>query len=530
MNVESFSTQVSSKMANCFCALPQELKTEVLSHLDAVSLICCAMTCTAMYEAFKSSSSLTYTIQLHLDGLKDGGTSLRHSVLIDTLVRRRQAWLALDVKEPLTRRTPPNCDLYELAGGAFAQMSSDHFEISRLPTARNADERTDRRPLNGILAWEFAMDPTQDLIVFFEDDGVPPPTSDTRIIRIHIRTMSSNTIHPRAQQSPLQLTVARKYNDANINSPVLQIAHEVVAIHFHHAGGDARTLVWDWTSSDLILDISKSFDPFLSSSLQYDFGLLDSTYCFATCESDAGSLRLYQLARPHLIHLATLHLPPTAPGIAVRAISSHTSPIEAKPLPDTPFTVDDEHRLHMFTVRYTHGPDVRARTTRYVNLFLHQHALLKYARRARAAGAPLDVPWAEWGAQHTRLELFSSLQNTYWKRYIYGQRAIFKLTSISMAEPLGHPVDVLDFSLGAVLAARGPSSSSDGRHGKLLPSNVLRRKDAPWFLDDVETRLPCVRSALLLKERCKTYMIYADGIVGVETGSEGRLVLHSYLI
>jgi hypothetical protein len=228
--------------------------------------------------------------------------------------------------------------------------------------------------------------------------------------------------------------VAEKYNDANINSPVLQVAHEVVSLHFHHAGGEARTLVWDWTTSDLIMvrsynislsvyftyftqDTSIYFDPFLSS-LQYDFGLLDSTYCFATCESDAGSLRLYQLARPRPVHLATLHLPPTAPGIAVRAISSHTSPIEAEPLPDTPFMVHDEHRLHMFTVRYTHGPDVRARTTRYVNLFLHQRALLKYARRARAAGAPLDVPWAEWGPQHTRLELFSSLQNTYWKRWL----------------------------------------------------------------------------------------------------------------
>jgi hypothetical protein len=33
----------NSKMANCFCALPQELQIEILTNLDAVSLVSCAM-------------------------------------------------------------------------------------------------------------------------------------------------------------------------------------------------------------------------------------------------------------------------------------------------------------------------------------------------------------------------------------------------------------------------------------------------------------------------------------------------------
>ncbi|KAF8192053.1 hypothetical protein BJ912DRAFT_275488 [Pholiota molesta] len=128
-------------MVNHVCGLPQELKIEILANLDAVPLIRCAMTCTAMYEAFKSSSLLAYTIQLYLNGLKDAGTSLSLSVLIESLGRRRQAWLAPEVTGPVARQTQPAC-VYELAGGAFAHMSRDHFEISWLPTARNDTGRT----------------------------------------------------------------------------------------------------------------------------------------------------------------------------------------------------------------------------------------------------------------------------------------------------------------------------------------------------------------------------------------------------
>jgi hypothetical protein len=92
---------------------------------------------------------------------------------------QRLAWLALETKGPLTVRTQPDCDVFELAGGAFATASgaTDHFEIVWLPTASDATKRTIRTPLNrtpldeNLLEGQFTTDPTQDLIVFLEDDG-----------------------------------------------------------------------------------------------------------------------------------------------------------------------------------------------------------------------------------------------------------------------------------------------------------------------------------------------------------------------
>ncbi|KAF8169657.1 hypothetical protein BJ912DRAFT_888365 [Pholiota molesta] len=510
-------------MTNDFCDLPQELHIQILSNLDAVSLILCATTCTTIYDTFKGSSLLAYNIQLHLDGLKDGGISLSHTERIESLGRRRRAWLALETKGPLTVRTQPDCDIFELAGGAFATASgeTDHFEVIWLPTASDASKRTLRRPLNGISVMKLTMDPTQDLIVLLEDDGTPPSTTDTRIIRIHIRAISTNTIHPQAQQSPLQFTVVPKHDHANTYTiAVLQIAYGVVAVHFYYGGGEARALAWDWTTSDLLLDTSTSFD--CPPSLEYEFGLLESTYFLITTEAICGAIQLYKLVRSHAaatqaVHLATLHLPPTSPGVTIRGIVSHAGPIEANPLPHTPFMVHDDHRLHMFTVQYIHPMDSGGRRVHYVNVFLHQHVLLKYARHARAVQEHVDIPWAEWGPSNTRVAFtFPRNYASQWRRCIYGQRALF--AAYTTKPP--YAVDVFDFSLAAVLSAKGildsPSTAAaKGHPGRLLPSSTIRTEDAPLFLDDVETHLPCVRSTLDLKEIRIAYMLYADGIIGV---------------
>jgi hypothetical protein len=176
-------------MANTFCDLPIELQVEILSNLDAVSLIRCAMvslrrfdlwkklnnritqTCTSIYETFQGSSLLAYTIELHRDGLKDAGTSLDYPDLIEALRRRRQDWLSLEMKKPLTHLTQHNCHAFELVGGAYADISEDRFEMRRLPTASNAKAHAFQRSSIGISAANFSMDPTQDLMVILEEGG-----------------------------------------------------------------------------------------------------------------------------------------------------------------------------------------------------------------------------------------------------------------------------------------------------------------------------------------------------------------------
>jgi hypothetical protein len=96
--------------------------------------------------------------------------STSHPDLIDTIVRRRQAWRSLDEREPLTRKTQRG-RAEELAGGAFASMNKDrdHLEIIWLPTAGNTEDRRLQLPMTDITVQELTMDPTQDLLVFLAD-------------------------------------------------------------------------------------------------------------------------------------------------------------------------------------------------------------------------------------------------------------------------------------------------------------------------------------------------------------------------
>ncbi|KAF8192058.1 hypothetical protein BJ912DRAFT_924971 [Pholiota molesta] len=523
-------------MANDFCDLPRELQIEVLSNLDAVSLIHCAMTCTSIYDIFQGSSLLAYTIELHRDGLKDAGTSLNYPDLIAALRRRRKKWLSLKIKEPLTYLTQHNCDVFELVGGAYADTSKDCLEMRWLPNASNVKAKALQRSSIGISAANFTMDPTQDLMVIVEEGDDPHS--------LHIRSISTNSIHPQARQSPLQWT-NHPYpytNVVTLNPVIIQIACNILAIFFHNTKRETQVRIWDWTTSDLILDTAISSDPSLLASID-DFRLLDSTYFLITCRSDFGSIRLYRLVRSHCyeaaaqaIHLVTLHLPPTAPGIYIRGIQSEAGPVEANPLPGEPFSIHDDDRLHLFTVVYNHEVAGQYdRENSILNLFLHQRLFLKYARQVTTDNLALDIPWAEWGPLNTRFT-YTRDQNIFqsWKRYIHGQRAIFPEGEI---EGLYRSVRIVDFSLAAVLFAKGmldmPSYASSSKRkppGKLLLSSTIRTEDVPIFLDDVETHLPCVTSILNLKQTNEFYMIYADGFVGADYHDDNNLRLRIYRI
>ncbi|KAF8169636.1 hypothetical protein BJ912DRAFT_999277, partial [Pholiota molesta] len=520
-------------MANDFCDIPQELQVHILSNLDAVSLIRCAMTCKSIYDVLESSSLLVYTIQLHLDGLKDGGTTIPYPDLIGSLARRRQAWLSPERIEPVTLYTQDDCRAYELAGGAFASTSENRLEILWLPTSNGVKGCTLQEASMGISVRDFTMDPTQDLIILLEDTGTPSITSAHAI---HIRAISSTAIHPLAKQSPLQFTGPFGDLATAINYTVLQIARDIVALYYRNVLLEPRVLIWDWITSELILDSTISFDPFLRR-LEYNFGLLDSTYCFATDPSNVGSIRLYKLDRAHdvtapAIHLATLYLPRTSPGTTILRISSHAGPIEANSVPYGAFIINDDDRLHVFTAIYQHRiGDSDIWRVRPLVLFLHQRVFAQYAHRALTSPCPLDIVWEEWGPLNTMFTCQISCNSSRWIRYIHGQRYVLPASGRNinddahMTNPSRY-VDVLDFSLTAVLSAKGvltklrATPSPNKKPRTPLPSSIISVEDVPFFVDDVETHLPCLISTLDFTQVHEAYMIHDDGIIGLNVRSQ----------
>jgi hypothetical protein len=125
-----------------------------------------------MYETLQITSQLLYIIQLHFEGVKDAGTSTSHSELIAHLQRHREAWLSPNLigeREYIAIDMKYQFEEWELVGGAFADMDSQHFEIVSLPTSSDKETRTPRGAKLGMRMRDFKMDPTRDVIAFLED-------------------------------------------------------------------------------------------------------------------------------------------------------------------------------------------------------------------------------------------------------------------------------------------------------------------------------------------------------------------------
>ncbi|KAF8168754.1 hypothetical protein BJ912DRAFT_1149565 [Pholiota molesta] len=527
----STQNQILSPMMNDFISLPQELHIQILSHLDAISLTQCAMTCKYMYETLQITSQLLCIIQLHFEGVKDAGTSTSHSELIAHLQRHREAWLSPNLigeREYIAIDMKYQFEEWELVGGAFADMDSQHFEIVSLPTSSDKETRTPRGTELGMRMRDFKMDPTRDVIAFLEDYSNPSSPTTPRVFRIHIRTISTNAIHPLARQSPLQIQMPLNDNVYN-RTVVFDLARDIVVLYvctFEQDSARPYIQIWDWTTSDVLVDFFLPFDRSISAR-PYEFGLIDSTYCFITDTFGSGSIRLYKLVRSpsaaHApIHLATLYFPPIADdSVRVLAISAHTIPIASNPLPHVPFLLNDDDRLHVFMLQYVYD----AGSSVLLNMFVHQRVLARYCTpRADGGDMPLEIPWEEWGPIHTRFFHPEDIQRHLLK-YVYGQRAVWTRPETDTIEP-PDTIEVLDFSLAAVLSVKNNFPLSplleNGKCRTLVASSTIHTGQPPFFKHDVVTHLPCVSTEWSLKQAYSMYLIYEYGIIGVDMGRSVR--------
>ncbi|KAF9475481.1 hypothetical protein BDN70DRAFT_249595 [Pholiota conissans] len=532
--------------------IPEELHIHILSYLDAFSLIHCAMTNKSLYKTFKTSSQLEYVVQLHLDGLEGTGTrgTQSYSELISRLLRRRQAWILPEWNQMTTIHMQYENHAYELIGDVF--MNSDrhqHLETVWLPTSNRQNVLRVDRALHGMEARDMTMDPTQDVVVILDSEGeIPLSVTTPRTIRLHIRTISTHDVHPLARLSTLECFVYPCLSGNTIRKPRLQIEGNTLLVSFcsSAASYQMRALIWDWTTSELLLvcqlitfsfftdlttlqDSSKpTFDPMLSF-LIYEITLLNSMFFYVNMLSDSGSIQIFKLAESRSIsdppiHLATLRLPPTHHNINIR-FSSHTGPIAVHGLPhESPvIQVNARGRLHVFNMIYSSYSD---RAFMLLNTFLHQHILLTYCEKGerRGAGPPLDIPWDTWGPPNTRIIQRARTQAN-WSRYVHGQRVVLQGREANYdGEDRLNYVEVLDFSPAAVSSVGCSSLMS-------LSSNRFSKVQRGVFLvNDLETHLPCVSTVRDLRRSYLWYMINVDSIVCAWMNDKESISLNVYTI
>ena len=257
--------------------LPVEILSEILCQLDHIHILRCSVVwafyfsknsdptltplrscnkvCKQLHVLINTSLALQYRIELASDGLvngQPGGSASTTAARMEILLERRAAWRALRPNRRTSVAFAGHCHAYELVGGLFAKALEDfgiarRFVASWLPGNGRGESRFVVDDL-GVRIKDFALDPSQDLLVLLEHRPAPGSSSMAGAdICVHLRKLSAVvTPHP-AAKSPMLCRRAI----GPVHGCMIQIVEDIVGMYFwmpFHA-----MLIWNWMSGEELL-------------------------------------------------------------------------------------------------------------------------------------------------------------------------------------------------------------------------------------------------------------------------------------
>ncbi|KAF8892364.1 hypothetical protein CPB84DRAFT_1783816 [Gymnopilus junonius] len=411
-------------------ALPQEIVIHILSNLDYSSLLCCGSTCRLLYEICKDSLELQYIIELAIDGFKKPITNAPHSELVSRLHNLRRSWAELDCKQFKKIELKNQCRAYELVAGLFAMSDGHGLSLAWLPSS-TMPGRSLEYPSLGFLVRDFAIDPTQDLIVILEDDHNPVVFADNRHVRLHIRTISTIEFHPAASHGILEFDIPSDETFGNsISTALIEIAVDIVAMYITKGflSARSRVLIWNWRNGILVYDSDVIGDALPPTA--HHFSLLSGTLQLHTFSPTSPTLSLHPSAAPHVLVLTLFY------SIAHRDDAPHSA---------------------------TYTLFVHKRTfLEYVTRFRRQQEVSLVHDGVEGTRTPsVDLDWESWAEQSTRF--IPTLSPRPWLRYVHGARVIFNYQNQQTFK-------VLNFNIPSSTSISSTSTSSTSTSSTSIPA------------------------------------------------------------
>ena len=271
--------------------LPVEILSEILSQLDHLHILrCSAVRFSHIYNRrdgdppphstlffnkvskqlhalVTTSLALQYRIELASDGLvngQPGGSASTTAARMELLLERRAAWRALRPNRRTSVALAGHCHAYELVGGLFAKALEESGAARRLVASwLPGNGRGERRFVVddlGVRIKDFALDPSQDLIVLLEHRPAAPgsPSMAGADICVHLRRLGAVVAPHPAAKNPMLCRRAV----GPVHGCMIQIVEDIVGMYFwvpFHA-----VLIWNWMTGEELLvrpNISLYFVP-----------------------------------------------------------------------------------------------------------------------------------------------------------------------------------------------------------------------------------------------------------------------------
>ncbi|CAK5277935.1 unnamed protein product, partial [Mycena citricolor] len=357
--------------------------------------------CRAWKALIESSVELTYLVELFADGLvscpsADSMAQRRPYERLEQLRRYRRAWQSLTCTSCTRFSISGHARAYDLVDGVYAQHDTwplTDFTTIALPTAER-ESRASTFPDVGVQSLDFAIDPTQDLVVFLWR-GQDSANLDCRL-------MSTLAPHPLAALDTLSLGLRQQ----SFQRIFLQIADDAVGLLYRiqPLAETLRLVIFNWRTAVLLVDLSGPQLPRFTS----DFSLISPrSFLLGTMtevregtnvhRGGIGEIRIFSFrgdspAQPE--HATTLLLPEVDVNRSLDRMVIHSGPYLANPPQDALFYKPNEKRICSVSLLYD-------RFEAYT-LYIHHQFLAGFL--PPAARPPIAVvPWKQWGPGNSRM-------------------------------------------------------------------------------------------------------------------------------
>ncbi|PBK68010.1 hypothetical protein ARMSODRAFT_888206 [Armillaria solidipes] len=485
-------------------SLPPEILTQCMEYLDHRSLLQCTQVCRAFKNIVDGSLALQYTIELAMDSMEDGKSS--HLLNADRLGRLRdlrQAWANLNWKELTSIPFSGECSAYELVAGVFVKMFlGKEFVLTRLPSSTRPVVDQVELPDQDMLVKDFAMDPSQDLLAMLVDDASPPSYTTSRILTMHLRSLSTLHDHPEAEIPQIKISIPPGEMWANlVGVCTIQMAQESLALFVRQPIKESHLYIWNWKTGRLLINHDDHYG--LPESV-YHFGFVTRNTYILTTTRDVGYIYLVEISEELKYRtIVVLCLPEIVNNVQVEAVITHSGAITASATDDEQFIATPERRIHTFTVMYGFLDPTREAAT--YTLFVPNETFLRYISdyEARTKTLLSYIMWENWGPGCTRMLLNEGSFN--WMRYAHGQKVVCP------AIPGRNIVQVLDFNVHPPR----PRTTFHFTRGRLITGpNTLDR--AHIFKEKVRTTLPFYSTSREMDKEYSGFMIDEQRIIALK--------------
>ncbi|CAE6508345.1 unnamed protein product [Rhizoctonia solani] len=453
----------------CFSDLSDEIVIQVLHFCNYEEILRFAATSKRYYNIVASSVGLRLHIELEVNGLeiikgtRNGNAA--HSVLLDELVRYRDAWLNLRLEEPVERTLMERAQtlLWELREGSYTVALSSTPNTSLGPDTLWITLFDHLDTSNRITFHDhfhaFTSDLEQDLVACLK----MVPSANTRF-EIKLCSATTGLAHPLAQNYTFIVQADFRIPDPeeDPDSVSIEIMDNIFVARVADLSDEYEILAWDWKSGALLLRIG-------SSSGIADFSFLDTTHLVifsadrnklnlpwitlslypvtprALDEETAGSYfraSKYACARPIL----TFRFPELKRSFRVKS-SDFT--LRSDPTPGRPiYTTKSAGFAHSTALTFVATLSLIDKRRSHLNhplsnelqVCISAGPLLRYLFEYAGEVDTIVIPWATWGTKTTRW--FLRDQGPYNSLWTYGSRFV---RAGSDVDPISTLYDLLVF-------------------------------------------------------------------------------------